>query len=905
MKKELLKKIGLWVGVVAFFLLLAYSFVPQVLQGKIVNQSDISGYVGMSNEMAQWNKAHPDDPAYWTDAMFGGMPTTSISKMDKGDWTQKIYDFLLIGKRPATWLFIALLGGFLLLMAFGVKWYVAVIGAVAMAFCSYNFQIIQVGHNTKMQAIAFFPWVLAALVFTYRSALSVPSRPSSGASSHPAPDASSNSSPVASSRSAPRASFRTCSGIYLPRTILGAVLFAFALSFQIKANHQQITYYLALVIIFYALVLLVDVLWKHRDRIGRFFIASALLLGLGLVGIATNTGKLLPLYKYQEHTMRGGSELSGEGGTKGGLDLEYATAWSYGWQELPNLMIPNFNGGASVGAVNPAKSETIKTLKRYGQSGNMREIAKGLPMYWGPQPFTAGPMYMGAISVFLFILGLYLYKGKEKWWLMIATLFAVLLALGSHFMAFTRLCFKVLPLYSKFRTVSMALITLQYTLPLLGFLLLDKVLKGSYEKKELYRSGLIAYILIGGFCLLGWLVPGMFGSFSAPSDAQQQDVLVEAFRADRRMIFRQDALISFLLITATFLALLGAARPAWARYKGWFAGAVGVLVLVNMFSVGKRYLNADHFTTPKNFTAQFAERPVDKIILMDSDPSYRVLDLTVNVFNDSHPSYRHKNVGGYSPAKLQRYQDLIDHYLNREINAVFGSMRDAVTVQDIEEALPSTPWLDALNTRYIIVGAENAPVMNASACGPAWLVSDVVSAASPDEEILLSGEVDLRETAVIGVDFVVSEISPRGPSVIPSEAKESITLTTYTPNELTYTYSTSSDALAVFSEIYYPGWNAWLDGDRAKSVEVLRADWTLRAAVLPAGDHTLTMRFEPTSYRTGARISRVSSILLILLLLGSVAGLLAFRPRPRPDAPLPAPADEKGPAVHENGQKHG
>ena len=831
MNKDLIKKIGLWAGIVAFFLVLAYGFVPQVLEGKIVNQSDISGYVGMSNEMAQWNKAHPDDPAYWTDSMFGGMPTTSISRMDKGDWTQKIYDFLLLGKRPANWLFIAMLGGFLLLLSFGVEWYVAVIGAVAMAFCSYNFQIIEVGHNTKMQAIAFFPWVLAALVFTYRSEK-------------------------------------------FPRILLGSVLFALALSMQIKANHQQITYYLALTILFYAIVRLVDVLWKHRDRIGRFFLASALLLVIGSVGIATNTGKLLPLYKYQAHTMRGGSELSGEGGTKGGakggLDLEYATAWSYGWQELPNMMIPNFNGGSSVGAVDPDKSATIQTLKRYGQSGNMREIAKGLPMYWGPQPFTAGPMYMGAITVFLFILGLYLYKGKEKWWLLIATLFAVLMALGNHFMGFTRFCFKVLPLYSKFRTVSMALITLQYTLPLLGFLVLDKVLKGSYEKKELLRCALVTYIIIGGFCFLGWLAPGLFGSFSAPSDAQQQDILAEAFRADRRMLFRHDAFISFLLITLTFLALVGTQHPRLSRHKGWLVGAVGLLVLVNMFSVGKRYLNGDHFTTPKNFTAQFRERPVDQIILEDPDPSYRVLDLTVNVFNDSHPSYRHKNVGGYSPAKLQRYQDLIDHYLTREINAVYGAMRGAVTVQDIEDVLPETPWLDALNTRYIIVGPDNAPVVNDAAYGPAWFVKDVVEAATPDEEIILSGTTDLRTAAVVGP----------GLSALPGPDSAVISLTSYTPNELTYTYSAPEEALAVFSEIYYPGWNAWLDADRTQSVEVLRADWTLRAAVLPAGEHTLTMRFEPTSYKTGERVSRASSALLILLLLGSGAALAIAARRP-------------------------
>ena len=572
--------------------------------------------------------------------------------------------------------------------------------------------------------------------------------------------------------------------------------------------------------------------------------------------------------------MRGGSELSGEGGVKGGLDLEYATAWSYGWEELPNLMIPDFNGGSSVGAVNPDRSETIRVLRKYGQVGNLREIAKGLPMYWGPQPFTAGPMYMGAITVFLFVLGLCLYKGKEKWWLLIATLFAVLLALGNHFMAFTRFCFKVLPLYSKFRTVSMALITLQYTLPLLGFLVLDKALRGEYKKEEFFKGSLVAFLVTGGFCLLCWLIPGIAGSFSAASDAQQQAVLAEAFRADRRMLLRHDALVGFLLILATWGALLVAQQPKWANRKGWLAGGIGLLVLVSMFSIGKRYLNADHFTTPRNFTAQFAERPVDALILEDEDPSYRVLDLTVNVFNDAHPSYRHKNVGGYSPAKLQRYQDLIDHYLGSEINTLYRAMRGASTVSEIEASLPSTPWLDALNTRYIIVGGDNPPVVNRKALGPAWFVSSVAKAAVPDEEILLAGEVSLRDVAVIGPDFAGQTPDPVGgdDAVIPGSTGN-LVLSSYSPNELVYEYNTPEDALAVFSEIYYPGWNAWLDGDRSQAVEVLRVDWTLRAAMLPVGSHTLTMRFEPSSYRVGANVSRASSILLILLLLAAVAGM--------------------------------
>ena len=827
-QKKLLKNIGIGLGAIVFFLVLSYGFMPQVLDGKIVNQSDISGFIGMSHEMSEWNAAHPDDPTYWTDSMFGGMPTTAISTQNGGDYTQSIYNLLLTGKRPATYLFITLLGAFLLMLALGISWPLALGGAVAVAFCSYNFQIIQVGHNTKMQAIAFFPWVLAALVYTYRST-------------------------KAKSR-------------YLPKVLLGAVLFGLALSMQIKANHQQITYYLAILVLLYALAELIDVLTKNKDRIGRFFIASALLLVVGGVGIATNVNKLLPLAKYTPNTMRGGSELTQDGDVKGGgLDLDYATAWSYGWEELPNLMIPNFNGGASAQAVDPAKSETIQLLRRAGQS-NTREIAKALPMYWGPQPFTAGPMYMGAITVFLFILGLFCYKGKEKWWLVAGTVLAVLMAVGNHFMAFTKLCFNILPLYNKFRTVSMALVVLQVTLPMLGFLALDRIVKDGVEPKDFLRKSGIAFALTGGLCLLFFLIPTLAGDFTAASDAGQQDVLVEAFQQDRIALLRQDALVSFLLIAVAWGLLLWAVLPKDApRYRKLIAGvAICALVAVNLFSTGKRYLNADHFTTPKDFNKPFAERPVDQMIKADPDPSYRVLDLSVNVFNSSVPSYHHKSVGGYSPAKLQRYQDLIEHYLTGEINAIYGSMQEAETIDDVEAGLPATPVLNALNTRYIVIGGDYAPAYNAGALGNAWFVDEVVPAASPDEEIAFLGSVDLRHQAVIGRDMPAVKAAP-------ADSTDSIVLTSYAPNELRYHYQAAGDRLAVFSEIYYPdGWKAQVDGAPA---EVLRADWTLRAMALPAGGHDIVMRFEPDSYRIGAGISRASSITLILLLLLSLGGL--------------------------------
>lgn len=810
------KTIGIFLGVVALFLALSYGFVPQVLDGKVVNQSDISAYVGMSHEMNAWNAAHPDNPTYWTDAMFGGMPTTAISLQNGGDYTQWIYDLLLTGKRPATYLFIALLGAFLLLLALGVQWPLAVGGAIAVAFCSYNFQIIQVGHNTKMQAIAFMPWVLAALVYTYRSRARA-------------------------------------------KTLLGAALFGLALSMQVKANHQQITYYLALLVLLYGLTELVKTI---RTRTWKSFLtASALLLVLGCAGIATNVNKLLPLAKYTGQTMRGGSELSG--GNDKGLDLAYATSWSYGWEELPNLMIPDYNGGASARAMDPEKSETVRLLRRSGQK-NLKETAKALPMYWGPQPFTAGPMYMGAVTLFLFLLGLFLYKGKEKGWLLTASILAVLMAVGSHFMAFTELCFKYLPLYNKFRTVSMALVVLQVALPVLGFLTLDGIVKGKYGKKEFRKAFAWAFGLSGGFCLLCTLVPGLFGTFTSDADAGMQDMLVDALVADRIALFQADALRSLLFIAAAAALLYAAVR---SERRQLCALGICLLLALDLFTAGKRYLNADHFVTPKDFDKPYAERPVDQMILADKDPQYRVLDLSVNVFNSALPSYRHKSVGGYSPAKLQRYQDLIDHYLTAEINGLYRQLNSVETLAEAEAYLAAeTPLLNALNTRYVILAADYPPLVNPGAFGPAWFVDSVVKAAGPDEEIALTGSVDLRRTAVLA----------EGPSVLPDpDAEDRIELLSYAPNELHYRYSAANGRLAVFSEIWYPdGWTATVDGE---ALELLRADWVFRAALLPAGTHEITMRFLPESYRSGAAVSRWMSAGLLLVLLAALGLCLGRR----------------------------
>ena len=816
------KKLLLYAGIVIGLLVISYAYVPQVLSGKIVNQSDISGWQGMSHEMMEWNAAHPDDQTAWTESMFGGMPTATIHASTKGDWTQKVYDFLLTGRRPATYLFISLLGAWLLMLALGIHPLIAVGGAIAVTLCAYNLQIIQVGHNTKMQALAFLPWVLAALIYTYN---------------------------------------QIKKKSWLPGTVLGAALFGLALSFQVKANHPQITYYLALLILIYVIVLVIDLLRKKEKLWSRFFIASGLLLVLGVAGIATNAIKLLPTMEYTPYSMRGGSTAASEGGEGAkGLDLDYATAWSYGWEELPNLLIPNFNGGSSAGAVNPRHSETYDLLKQAGQP-NLKEVAKNLPLYWGPQPFTAGPMYMGAITIFLFVLGLFAFRGKEKWWIVAGTVLAVLLAVGSHFMAFTKFFYNVAPLYNKFRTVSMALVVLQFTLPMLGFLGLDRIVKQADAAAFFRQKGWIAAAITGGFCLLCALIPGIAGTFSGGVDNGQPDVLVEALAADRRHLLVMDALRSLVLIGGAFGLLWWgssvpksapktfASQPEMGRGRRLTAALlVSLLVLLDLGIVGKRYLSADDFVSPRSFQSQFNKRPVDELILSDTDPSFRVLDLTVNVFNDSHPSYWHKNIGGYSPAKLQRYQEFIESTLTGEISQIAKAVGGAKTLEEAEAALPYLPGLAQMNCRYIILDGEMPPLRYRYAKGNAWF-----------EEIL------------DGPGSVLP-VGGEEPADVQPAYFQQVELTSYAPNELRYHYSCNISSKLIFSEVYYPvGWTLTVE-DTGEVLPIELEGSLLRAAWVPVGEHDLVMRFDPPSYRRGEAISRATSILLLLSALGAILG---------------------------------
>ncbi len=817
---EKLKKYWPYQIIIIAFFAVAYLFTPQVFRDEVVNQSDIASWRGMANEIIEYNEAHPgEDPALWTNSMFSGMPSTTISVIYEGDYTDYLYKAIhkIAGKRPPAYLLISLIGAFMMLMAFGVNIWLAAIGAFAITFCSYNMQIMQVGHNSKMVAIAFMPWVMAALAYAYRR-----------------------------------------------KPFAGAVLFAFALSFQIKANHPQITYYLAIIVLGYALAQLFNSV--REKALPRFIKTSMWLLVAGLLGVAVNVNHLWPTYEYSRYTMRGGSELAQEQGkNQKGLDISYATSWSYSPQEMPNLMIPDFNGGASAGELSRS-SETYKTLQAAGYSG-ANQIIKQMPLYWGPQPFTAGPMYIGAISIFIFILGLFLLKGAQKWWIVSVSLLAVLLSWGANLMFLTEFFFNHIPLYSKFRTVSMILVILHITVPLLAFVTLHKIMfeRQSIDKSK-FNKGLYGSLAItAGLSFIFILMPSLAGSFVSSSDGQLPEALRGALVQDRIALLRSDSL-------RTIFFVLAAAAALWFGYSGkikrnYLLAIIALLFFADLWFVGHRYLNDSHFVKEREFRSQYALRPVDKLILEDTDPSYRVLDLSVNTFNDSHVSYHHKTIGGYSPAKLQIYQDMIDVHLFREMEEISRDISGSTTLQEAQTSMGFYPALSMLNARYFVIGAENAPLVNRNAFGNAWLVSNIFEAKSLSEEIEAidpewhTDSIDLRTTAIVHSDFITYTDKASTDSLSPDEH---IRLTDYSPNRMLYSCNVKEERVALFSEIYYPaGWKAYIDGTE---VPLYRANYLLRAVTIPAGSHKIEFVFSPESFTKGSLYSSIISVVMLLLL---------------------------------------
>ncbi len=799
MKNFSMKSLVPYVVAILVFIVVSMAYFSPLMEGKRIRQSDIVQFIGMSKEIVDFRNETGEE-ALWTNRMFGGMPAYLISVVYPANLFRYVDRLLsLYFPVPAKFLFLSLLSFYILLLAFRVDPWLSIAGALAFGFSTYFFIIGGVGHNSKAHAMAYMPGILAGIVLTFRG-----------------------------------------------RIWWGAALTGVFLALQLYAGHLQITYYTAMVVLVMGLVYLVYAI--REKNLLPFFRAAGVLLIAAILALGSNITSMLVTAEYGKYSTRGKTELSHDADIEtSGLDKDYIlNDYSYGIKESMNLLIPNFLGGSSFGPLDQ-NSSLYKSLR--GQDPQFaRQFIQNVPLYWGPQRYTAGPVYLGAVVIFLFVLGLFLVKGPARWWIAGAALLSLLLAWGKHFGFLSDLFIDYFPGYNKFRTVSMILVIAELVVPILGFLAVKQVIEGKTGKEEFWRAMKWSVGIVGGITLLFAVVPGWFLNFQGPVDQQLQSVgwppvLLEALQDDRKTLLQRDAFRSFLFVvfTATLLVTFRMKKISPVFFYVTLAG----LVLIDMWPVNKRYLNNDFFTSAREVRQPFKPTAADQQILQDTTLNFRVYNMTVSPFNDASTSYFHNSIGGYHGAKMERYQELIDYHISQ-----------------------NSPYvLDMLNTRYYIVpGQNNQPVarFNPDAMGNAWFVSGVQVVANADEEIQALYDTDPRGTAIVDRRFS-EDLEGYVPG---ADSTAWIRLVSYKPNELVYSYQAEKQQLAVFSEIYYDkGWKAYIDGEPAP---YFRADYVLRAMVLPAGKHEIRFEFHPRSYFIGEKISLASSSLLILLFLGAL-----------------------------------
>ncbi len=797
----------LWnLGIIVFFLVLSYSYMSPLLEGKVLEQSDIVHHKGMAKELMDYREETGDE-AVWTNTMFSGMPGYMISVLYPDNLAQPIQTTLTKLFHPASAMMLYMLSFLILLMSLGMDRWKSLVGAIAFGLSSYFLIILAAGHNSKAYAIGYLPVVIAGVLMVFKG-----------------------------------------------KNIPGAILFTLGLSLEILAGHPQITYYGMILLVIYGIV---EFIFAIKEKTLPAFAKSTLILVAGMiVAVGMNFSRLYTAWEYSKETIRGPSELTSNNENKtSGLDKDYVVQWSYGIDETLNLLIPNFKGGAT--QINAGvDSKSYEALRQRGVQ-NPRQVVQSVVMYHGKQPSTAGPVYIGAIVIFLFVLGLFVVKGKYKWWLLIATIVSIVLSWGSNVMALTSFLLDYLPMYNKFRAPSMTLVIAQITIPLLGFIALNDILTGKVEKKEWLNGLKWAGIITGGLTLLFSIMPGLIGDFSSPYDLRLQlpDWLIDAAEEDRKAALRADAFRSFV-----FIALAAGALYLWSINKlktKLFIAALGLLILVDLWVVDKRYLNNDNFISKRETANPFPEMPVDKAIKQDKDLYYRVLPLQ-NPFMDARASYHHKNVGGYHAAKLRRYQEIIENHLAPEMQQMVTGLQSGTRPDSVFAELSV---INMLNSKYIIYDLNGAPLVNPYALGNAWFVNNYKIVKDADEEIAVLKTINTANEVTVDkrfAEFVENKTFTK-------DISGSIVLTEYQPNYLKYTAKAGSEQLAVLSDVYYSkGWNAYIDGEK---VPHFRVNYILRGLVLPAGEHTIEFEFHPKSYYMGNNVSLASSLLLILAII--------------------------------------
>ncbi|MFK5856904.1 MAG: YfhO family protein [Bacteroidota bacterium] len=818
-KKKFSQSIIPYIIAVIVFLIITMVYFSPLLEGKKLKQHDIAMFKGMSKEIADFREDTGEE-ALWTNSMFGGMPAWQISVRYPGNLTTYIDKAVTLWlPYPANYVFLYFIGFFVLMLVLKIDPWVALVGSIAFALSSYFFIILGAGHTSKAHAIGYMAPVLAGIILTFR-------------------------------------------GKYWQ----GALLTAVALALEIKSAHLQITYYLLIIVIVYGIFKLIEAITSKQYA--HFFKATGILLVAALLAVSTYTTNLWATYDYGQDTMRGKPELTKDAANKSsGLDKDYITAWSYGVGETWSFLIPNVKGGASglLGNVDAIEEADPAYRNAISQQSNS---------YWGDQPGTSGPVYIGVIVMFLFILGLFIVNNKLKWVLLTVTILSILLAWGKNWMPFTDFFIDYIPGYNKFRAVSMILVIAELAIPILAFMALGKLVSDPSILKTKKNSLYYSFALTGGVVLLFYIAPSFFfdflnanekmqfGELLKGRDAAQVNIYVSSLESVRIAIFKADAMRSliFVILAATLVYLFSANKIK----KGWLIAGLGVLILIDLVSVNQRYLNNDNFIRAKQFDEPFTASAANRYILNDNDPDFRVLDISQSTFNDASCSYFHKSIGGYHGAKLQRYQDLIEGYIHPEIGAITGMLRSGLTLEIIDSVFAKQHVLDMLNMKYVIFNPNGTPLINKSAYGNAWFIDNVVMVNNPDEEFAALGRNNLNTTAIVDNRFA-SQLEGKSYTIDPSSI---INLTKYAPNYLVYNFSSSSDQVVVFSEIYYnKGWNAYIDGE---AVPYFRANYVLRGLTIPSGDHKIEFKFEPRIYVIGERISFVGSLLLILLIIAGI-----------------------------------
>ena len=800
--------------VIVFFAIISFVyFYPAVTEGRILSQHDSVAGIGAGQEQKEYME-RTGERTRWTNSIFGGMPTYQMApSYDSTNLLSKIAELYHLYLPTYVWyVFVMLLGFYILLRAFNFKVWMSALGAIVWAFSSYFFIIIAAGHIWKLMTLAYIPPTIAGMVLIFRK-----------------------------------------------KYLLGGLLTAFFVAMQINSNHIQMSYYFLIVML--AMYIAYGIMARKQQEMSHFLKATSVLALAGILGICINLSNLFHTYEYSKESMRGKSELvkaNSANQTDSGLERDYITQWSYGIGETFTLLVPNTKGGASVPlAMNEKAMEKANPM--------YMNIYRQIGQYWGEQPGTSGPVYVGAFVMFLFVLGLFIVKGPMKWALLVATILSILLSWGKNFMGFTDFFIDYIPMYSKFRTVSSILVVAEFTIPLLAMLALKEWVERPQLLKEKGKEILISLGLTGGLALLFALVPKLFFSSYVSSmemhalqgiPADQLVPLLANLEEVRMSMFTSDAWRSVLIIFigVSLLWMYSAGKLK----QGVLIGALIVLCLVDMWDVNKRYLYDGQFVEKQAQTRTFEPTETDNLILQDKDLSYRVLNLASNTFNENNTSYWHKSIGGYHAAKLRRYQEMIEEHISTEMNEVFKEVARVGGEMDSLDA-SKFPVLNMLNARYFIFpleGGKTIPLLNPHALGNAWFVDEVAYVNNANEEIDAIHGLDPIRKAIVDKRF---ESVVKSASV--SDSTCSASLIAYEPNELKYEVNSTNGGTVVFSEIYYPGWQAYIDGEK---VEHGRANYILRAMNVPAGQHVVEFKFDPDTLHATETIAYIALALLAI-----------------------------------------